>query len=72
MDSLVITTIAASTAMAGVAIAGLMILLAARELIDTSEKTTFQLLNRHIIVFAIPLLVAFAIIVIMILAKRLP
>ena len=69
MDSLVITTIAASTAMAGVAVAGLIILLVARELVDTSDKPTFQLLNRNLLVFATPLLVAFTIIVIMTLAK---
>ncbi len=70
MDSLVITTIAVSAAMAGVTVAGLIIFLIVRELIDTSKHPTLQVLNRHLFVFSAPLLVVTAIIVIMTLSIR--
>ena len=65
MVSTVIATIATSTAMSGVAVVGLIVILVARELVDTSKIPALQLLNRHLLVFAAPLLVAFPIIVIM-------
>ena len=64
MVSTVITTAITASA-GGIAVIGLIVLLVTRELADASEQPAIQLFSRHLAVFAMPLLVAFAFIVIM-------
>ena len=64
MVSTALTTVLAASGGVVVAV-GLIIFLATRELVDASERPGLKLLGRDLSVYAVPLLVAFAFIVIM-------
>ena len=59
----VVTTTIATASISAIAVIGLIILLVARELADTSESPTLRLFNRHLIVAMIPLFLVFIFIV---------
>ena len=60
--TLISTTIAASATIA--AVVGLIIFLTIREIADAGETAVPRLLSAHLLTYSVPLLVAFAIIVI--------
>ncbi len=64
MISTVVTMTLASS-LAVVLVVGLIIFLAARELADASDMPSLKLFSRYLSVYAAPLLVAFAFIVVM-------
>ena len=67
MVSTVMSTTIAWASTGAVAVVGLIVFLVARELADASESPDIRLglLRRHLVAFAVPLLIVFAFIVVM-------
>jgi hypothetical protein len=60
MISTLVTADPGTTALSLAATAGLMVLLVARELADTGQAESLKVFRRHLLAFAMPLLVVFA------------
>jgi hypothetical protein len=64
MTSIVVSVTTAATSVTIAAVIGLIVFLVVRELADASGKPSLQLLSRYLTLYAVPLLVSFAFIVI--------
>jgi hypothetical protein len=65
MISTLVTADPGTTALSLAATAGLIVLLVARESADTREAESLKAFRRHLLAFAVPLLVVFASIVVL-------
>jgi len=72
MVSSIVSTTIVTASMTATAVIGLIILLVARELADSSESPLFRLLSRHTAILSIPLLIVFVFIAIVETIKAIP